>query len=94
MTDDILKAVVVGALDEQSNRHGPASCLSRRSFLEHVPALVVLPAWLGIGDAVRGEDRQASRESPLRPNAACAACSKCTARFCRYKVGGKETEGL
>ena len=81
-------------MSEQNDRRGPASFLSRRSFLEHAPALMVLPAWLGIGDEVRGEEREASRESPLRPNTACAACSECTARFCRYKVGGKETVAL
>ena len=68
--------------------------LSRRSFLEHVPALAVLPACAAIGYELRGEDREASSKSRARPTAACAACSECTARFCRYKVGGKETDGL
>jgi hypothetical protein len=79
---------------EQSAEGWPAPFLSRRSFLEHVPALLVLPACLRIRAEVRGEDGEASRESPRRPNAACAACSECTARFCRYQAGGQEAEGL
>lgn len=78
--------------DLDSNRR--ATFLSRRAFLEHVPALAVLPACSAIGYELRGEDREASSKSRARPTAACAACAECTARFCRYQVGGKQTAGL
>lgn len=78
-------------MNEESDRHKLVSCFSRRSFLEQVPALIVLPALSGIGYEVRGQDRRPSSASPVPLNAACAGCAECTARFCRYKIGGKET---
>lgn len=66
----------------------PRSLLSRRSFLERVPALVALPAWAGIASELGSEVQEVSTAAQALP---CTRCAQCTARFCRYKVGGKRT---
>lgn len=69
----------------------PPALLSRRSFLEQVPALVAWPAWAGAASGQGGAVREVSTAAQVLP---CTRCAQCTARFCRYQVGEKQAAGL